>query len=158
LRDHEKELVALVQLMADHEANARRIDADRGLEENEFSYLKADQREVEEEINRKSGAEYMKLLAELEEAKGGIKVAEQTIQRLQVDRESNLAEQNRAFADLKRAETYVAECTTKIRTLGVDRANSRWRWPPSVPRWRNLTKRYASRVKTLNLPETSFFP
>ncbi len=123
LRDQEKELSTVARLITEQEAAAQRIDADRGLEENELSYLRADQKEVEEEINRKSGAEYMRLLAELEEAKGGIRIAEQTILRLQKDREANLTEQNRAFADLKRAETFVTECTAKVRSLGVDRAN-----------------------------------
>ena len=100
-----------------------RIGADRSLEENELSYLKADLKDIDDLINKKSGSDYLKLIAELEEAKSGIKLAEQTIVRLRKEKETNLEAINRVYMDTKRADARVAECTDQIRTLSIDRTN-----------------------------------
>ncbi len=123
LHDRVRELTTLQQSTDEHKLRLTRIAADRGLEENELSYLKADLQDIDDLINRKSGSEYLKLIAGLEEAKGGIKFAEQTIARLKKEKESNLEIINRVYVDSKRAETRVAECTDQIRTLNIDRTN-----------------------------------
>jgi chromosome segregation protein len=123
LHEREKELASLVQSTDEHTILVSRIDADRSLEENELSYLKADLKDIDDLINRKSGSDYLKLIAELEEAKGGIKMAEQTIVRLRKEKEGNLETINRVYMDTKRAETRVAECSDQIRTLSIDRTN-----------------------------------
>jgi chromosome segregation protein len=123
LHEREKELASLRQSTDEHTILISRIDADRSLEENELSYLKADLKDIDDLINRKSGSDYLKLIAELEEAKGGIKLAEQTIVRLRKEKEGNLETINRVYMDTKRAETRVAECTDQIRTLSIDRTN-----------------------------------
>jgi chromosome segregation protein len=123
LHEREKELASLVQSTDEHTILISRIDADRSLEENELSYLKADLKDIDDLINRKSGSDYLKLIAELEEAKGGIKLAEQTIVRLRKEKEANLETINRVYMDTKRAETRVAECSDQIRTLSIDRTN-----------------------------------
>ena len=114
---------SLLRSTEEHTIQLTRIGADRSLEENELSYLKADLTDIDELINRKSGSDYLKLIAELEEAKGGIKLAEQTIVRLRKDKEANLEAINRIYMDTKRAEARVAECTDQIRTLSIDRTN-----------------------------------
>jgi chromosome segregation protein len=121
LHDRIKELNTLRQSTEDHKLKLTRIASDKGLEENELSYLKADLKDIDDLINRKSGSEYLKLIAELEEAKGGIRFAEQTIARLKKEKEANLEVINRVYVDSKRAETKVAECTDQIRTLTIDR-------------------------------------
>ena len=123
LHDREKELTSLLRSTEEHTIQLTRIAADRSLEENELSYLKADLTDIDDLINRKSGSDYLKLIAELEGAKGGIKLAEQTIVRLRKDKEANLEAINRVYMDTKRAEARVAECTDQIRTLSIDRTN-----------------------------------
>ena len=123
LHDRIKELNTLQQSTEDHKLKLTRIAADRGLEENELSYFKADLQDIDDLINKKSGADYLKLIAELEEAKGGIKFSDQTIARLKKEKEVNLEVINRVYVDSKRAETKVAECTDQIRTLTIDRTN-----------------------------------
>jgi len=123
LHDREKELTSLLRSTEEHTIQLTRIAGDRSLEENELSYLKADLTDIDELINRKSGSDYLKLIAELEGAKGGIKLAEQTIVRLRKDKEANLEAINRVYMDTKRAEARVAECTDQIRTLSIDRTN-----------------------------------
>jgi len=123
LHDRIKELNTLLQSTEDHKLRLTRIASDKGIEENELSYLKADVKDIDDLINKKSGSEYLKLIAELEEAKGGIRFAEQTIARLKKEKEANLEVINRVYVDSKRAETRVAECTDQIRTLTIDRTN-----------------------------------
>jgi chromosome segregation protein len=123
LHEREKELVSLLRSTEEHGIQLARIAADRSLEENELSYLKADLADIDDLINKKSGSDYLKLIAELEEAKGGIKLSEQTIVRLRKDKEANLEAINRVYMDTKRAEARVAECTDQIRTLSIDRTN-----------------------------------
>jgi chromosome segregation protein len=123
LHDREKELSSLVRSTEEHEIQLKRIDTDRSLEENELSYLKADLKDIDDLINKKSGSDYLKLIAELEEAKSGIKLAEQTIVRLRKEKEVNLEAINRVYMDTKRAEARVTECTDQIRTLSIDRTN-----------------------------------
>jgi chromosome segregation protein len=123
LHEREKELASLMRSTEEHKILLTRNDADRSLEENELSYLKADLKDIDDLINRKSGSDYLKLIAELEEAKSGIKLAEQTIVRLRKEKETNLEVINRVYMDTKRAETRVAECTDQIRTLSLDRTN-----------------------------------
>ena len=123
LHDREKELASLMRSTEEHRIVLTRIGADRSLEENELSYLKADLKDIDDLINKKSGSDYLKLIAELEEAKSGIKLAEQTIVRLRKEKEGNLEAINRVYMDTKRAEARVAECTDQIRTLSIDRTN-----------------------------------
>jgi len=123
LHDREKELASLTRSTDEHGILLTRICADRSLEENELSYLKADLKDIDDLINKKSGSDYLKLIAELEEAKSGIKLAEQTIVRLRKEKETNLEAINRVYMDTKRAEARVAECTDQIRTLSIDRTN-----------------------------------
>ncbi|HSQ93499.1 MAG TPA: chromosome segregation protein SMC [Methanoregula sp.] len=123
LHDRIRELNTLLKSTDDHKLRLTRIAADKGLEENELSYLKADLQDIDDLINKKSGSEYLKLIAELEEAKGGIRFSEQTIARLNKEKEANLEIINRVYVDSKRAESRVAECTDQIRTLTIDRTN-----------------------------------
>jgi chromosome segregation protein len=123
LHNREKELASLTQSTDEHRIVLTRIGADRSLEENELSYLKADLKDIDDLINKKSGSDYLKLIAKLEEAKSGIKLAEQTIVRLRKEKETNLEAINRVYMDTKRAEARVAECTDQIRTLSIDRTN-----------------------------------
>jgi len=123
LHTKEKERSTLLSSAEDQKIKIGRIESDRGIEENELAYLKADLADVDELINKKSGPDYLKLIADLEEAKSGIKLAEQTIGRLKKDKETNLEGINRVFADTKRAEARVAELSDQIRTLSIDRTN-----------------------------------
>ncbi len=123
LHDREKELNSLLRSTEEHKIHLTRIASDRSLEENELAYLKADLKDIDDLINKKSGSDYLKLIAELEEAKSGIKLAEQTIVRLRKEKETNLEAINRTYMDTKRAEGRVAECTDQIRSLTIDRTN-----------------------------------
>jgi chromosome segregation protein len=123
LHEREKELASLLRSTDEHRILLSRNESDRSLEENELSYIKADLKDIDELINKKSGSDYLKLIAELEEAKSGIKLAEQTIVRQRKEKETNLEAISRIYMDTKRAEARVAECTDQIRTLSIDRTN-----------------------------------
>jgi chromosome segregation protein len=123
LHEREKELASLLRSTDEHKILLSRNESDRSLEENELSYIKADLKDIDDLINKKSGSDYLKLIAELEEAKSGIKLAEQTIVRQRKEKETNLEAISRIYMDTKRAEARVAECTDQIRTLSIDRTN-----------------------------------
>ena len=123
IREREKEQNTLARLIADLSIELERILSDKGIEENELSYLRSDLKDIDTRINQKSGAEYLKLITSLEELKGAIKVAEQTIVRLQKDKEVNLESVTRNYLDTKRAETRIGECSDAIRNLNIDRTN-----------------------------------
>jgi chromosome segregation protein len=123
LHEREKELSALMRVIEDEKLGLERLSSDKSLEENECSYFKADLSEIDTQINQKSGSEYLRLIAELEEAKGTIRLAEQTIVRQKKEKESNLEAVSRTYIDQKRAETRIAECTQSIREMGIDRTN-----------------------------------
>ena len=123
LNAKEKDLASLVRVIEDQELALQRVASDRSLEENERSYLQADLDDVARQINQKSGTEYLKLLADLEEAKGTIRLSEQAIVRARKEKEANLEGMNRTFVDQKRAEERITECTTAIRDMTIDRTN-----------------------------------
>ncbi|MGB8308217.1 MAG: chromosome segregation protein SMC [Methanoregula sp.] len=123
LHGKEKERDTLLASAEEQKIRISRIDADQSIEENELSYLKADLADIDELLNKKSGPDYLKLIADIEEAKSGIKLAEQTITRLKKDKETNLEGINSVFADTKRAETRVTELSDQIRALSIDRTN-----------------------------------
>jgi chromosome segregation protein len=123
LHSKEKELSTLLLAVSDQEVLLERTGSDRSLEENEKSYFQADLEDLNRQINQKSGSEYLKLLADLEEAKGSIRLAEQTILRLKKEKEGNLEGMNRVFLDMKRAEGRITECSQSIREMTIDRTN-----------------------------------
>ncbi len=123
LNAKEKDLASLTRVIADQELAISRVESDRSLEENERSYLQADLDDVARQINQKSGTEYLKLIANLEEAKGVIRLSEQAISRARKEKEANLEGMNRSFVDQKRAEERITECTTKIREMTIDRTS-----------------------------------
>ena len=123
LNAKEKDLASVLQVIGDQDLALSRVASDRSLEENERSYLQADLDDVARQINQKSGTEYLKLIADLEEAKGTIRLSEQAIARARKEKEANLEGMNRSFVDQKRAEGRITECTTAIREMTIDRTN-----------------------------------
>jgi len=123
LHARQRDLTALSRMIEDERIALERVLSDRSLEENEVAYLKKDQEEIDLQINQKSGAEYLRLIADLEEAKGAIRVAEQAIARAKKEKEIGLEGLSRTYIDQKRAETRIAECTQAIREMTIDRTN-----------------------------------
>jgi len=123
VRQKEQEISTLHDLMLDHQATMSRIAGEAEALGTSLEAARGRQRAAEEEINQKSGPEYLELVGRLEEARGGIKVGEKTIERLNADRNENLEAVQRVYMDNRRAEARVEECAAQIRTLSIDRAN-----------------------------------
>lgn len=123
VRQKEQEIGTLHDLAHDQQAalerNAGEIETVRA----SIEEARGRQQAVDEEINRKSGPEYLELVGRLEEARGAIKLGEKTIERLKVSRDENLEAVQRIYMDSKRAEAKVEECGGQIRNLSIDRAN-----------------------------------
>lgn len=123
LREKRREEGEIDRLIGEHELGISRANDDIDHDEHEKGFLRGEIHELDEEIKRKSGPEYLRLLSLIEEAKGLIRTAEQGITRNTRDRESNLEAINRKFADIRRSEATVKERTDSIRALSIDRAN-----------------------------------
>ena len=123
LQAKERDYATLAQAVGEQQIAFDRVGEDRSLEEHEKSYLQADLDDLSRQINQKSGSEYLRLIADLEEAKGAIRLAEQTIAREKKEKETNLEGLNRVFVDIKRAEGRIGECSQSIREMTIDRTN-----------------------------------
>lgn len=123
VRQKEQEIGTLHDLMHDQQASIVRTESEAGTVRQEIEEAHGRRQAVEEEINRKSGPEYLELVGRLEEARSTIKLGEKTIERLKVSRDENTEAIQRVYLDSKRAEAKVEECATQIRNLSIDRAN-----------------------------------
>ena len=123
LQAKERDHATLSEAIGEQQVTLGRIADDRSLEQHEKSYLQADLDDLSRQINQKSGSEYLRLLADLEEAKGAIRLAEQTISRYKREKETNLEGLNRVFVDVKRAEGRIGECSQSVREMSIDRTN-----------------------------------
>ena len=71
LHGKEKERDTLLASAEEQNIKISRINADRSIEENELAYLKADLADIDELLNQKSGPDYLKMIADIEEARAG---------------------------------------------------------------------------------------
>jgi len=123
VRQKEREVGTLHDLMRDQQTEIARITGEAEASGARLEEARERLRAVDDEINRKSGPEYLDLVGRLEEARGGIKLAEKTIERLKTSRDENLEAAQRVYMDSRRAEAKVEECAGQIRNLSIDRAN-----------------------------------
>ncbi|MCK9298931.1 MAG: chromosome segregation protein SMC [Methanoculleus sp.] len=123
VRKKEQEIGTLHDLAHDQQAALERNAGEVEALAASIEEARGRQQAVDEEINRKSGPEYLELVGRLEEARGAIKLGEKTIERLKVSRDENLEAVQRVYMDSKRAEAKVEECAGQIRNLSIDRAN-----------------------------------
>ena len=123
LRERRRELSALGDLLSSQQASLEELFGRKQKKSDEISLQKEKIADLDAEINEKSGTEYLQMVSRLEEARGEIRVAEQTIGSLKEEKKANLEAVQRIYMDRKRAETRVKENTESIRTLSVDRSN-----------------------------------
>ncbi len=123
VRQKEQEIGTLHDLMLDQQAALEGAFGEMEAAGARLEEAREHLRAVDEEISRKSGPEYLELVGRLEEARGGIRLAEKTIERLAAGRDENLEAIQRVYMDNRRAEAKVEGCTAEIRSLSIDRAN-----------------------------------
>ncbi len=123
VRQKEQEIATLHDLLRGQQAEVARISGESEAVTVRLEGARERQRAIDDEISRKSGSEYLELVGRLEEARGGIKLAQKTIERLRAGRDENLEAIQRIYMDSRRAEAKVEDCAAQIRTLSIDRAN-----------------------------------
>ena len=143
LAEKEKEQGALASLTDGHRLESARLEEDRSHEAHNLSYLQGDLTALDEEIHRRSGAEYLKLLSQLEEVKGMIRSSRQSIDGHRREREENLQAINRAFADTRRMEEKTTAAQALVRSLSIDRTNLAMEQAAVQTRLRNIEGRLA---------------
>ncbi len=123
VRRKEQEVATLQELVQGQNASLLRTGEEIEERKAELSGARVELGDLDLEIGRKSGTEYLQIVARLEEARSGIKLAEKTIERLKREKEENLEAGKRIYMDSRRAESRVNECVDQIRSLSIDRAN-----------------------------------
>jgi chromosome segregation protein len=123
LRELKRELSMIALAKADQETELSRINDSVALEMHERECKLEDIKDIDRRISEKSGAEYIKFLAEIETERGNIRVAEQTISRLKIEKDTNLSFTNDIFIDMKKFENSIADKNKAIHKLQIDRAN-----------------------------------
>ncbi|MCC7555685.1 MAG: chromosome segregation protein SMC [Methanoculleus marisnigri] len=147
VRQKEQEIGTLHDLAHDQQAAIARTEGEGEAVKKEIEEARERQHAVEEEINHKSGPEYLELVGRLEEARSAIKLGEKTIERLKVNREENAEAVQRIYLDGKRAEAKVEECATQIRNLSIDRANLAMELATQRDEMKTVEERIASESK-----------
>ncbi|KLK88147.1 chromosome segregation protein SMC [Methanoculleus sediminis] len=147
VRQKEQEIGTLHDLAHDQQAAIARTEGEIEAVKKEIEEARERQHAVEEEINHKSGPEYLELVGRLEEARSTIKLGEKTIERLKVNREENAEAVQRVFLDSKRAEAKVEECAAQIRNLSIDRANLAMELATQRDEMKTVEERIASESK-----------
>ncbi len=123
VRQKEQEIATLHDLMRDHRAAIERTAAEIEAVRARAEEARTRQQGIDEEINRKSGPEYLELVGRLEEARSAIRLGEKSIERLKASLEENAGAVQRVYMDSRRAEAKVQECTESLRSLSIDRSN-----------------------------------
>ncbi|MDH7593810.1 MAG: chromosome segregation protein SMC [Methanomicrobiales archaeon] len=123
LKGLEKEHATLIEVIEEQRKGFASLEALKGEKERLLEVARGSFREIEDCIAQKSGPEYMSLVASVEERKGNIKVAEQTIERLVREKGKDEENLNRIFMDLKRAEARMKEISDRLKEMNIDRAN-----------------------------------
>ncbi|HJK01277.1 MAG TPA: chromosome segregation protein SMC [Methanocorpusculum sp.] len=123
LRALERDLSTLSLVKTDQEAKLFRINDSLSSIAHERDCLMEEIRAIDLKISDMSGPEYIKLLADLEEERGKIRVFEQTIVRLNEDKDRNLSEMNNIFVEMKKFENAIADKNKEFHQLQIDRAN-----------------------------------
>ena len=123
LTARERELGSLHEIISGHEMESGRKSGEKSGFEEEICQLQAKIDEISGEIHRKSGAEYLQLLQDIESARGSIKASEESIGRKNFEKSSNLEEIHTLYTNGRRAEERIEECSAAIRDLSIDRSN-----------------------------------
>ena len=123
LNERARELVSLNEIIYGHESGLGKAGEKKDLAIEDGNVIKQKIHAVSEEINRKTGSEYLKILEEIEAAKGNIRSLNEFIERNNAEKKGNLESLQSVYTNTKRAETSIKERSDEIRDLSIDRSN-----------------------------------
>ena len=123
LNERTRELGSLNEIVYTHETNLGKSGEKKGLAIQDGEVIKKKINAVSEEINRKTGSEYLEILEQIEAAKGNIRSLNESIERSNAEKKGNLESLQSIYTNSKRAETSIKERSDEIRDLSIDRSN-----------------------------------
>ena len=123
LNERTRELVSLNDIIVGHEADLGQAGEKKGVAVGDGEEIKQKIRDVSEDINRKTGSEYLEILEKIESAKGTIRSLTESIDRNNAEKKGNLESLQSIYTNTKRAETSIKERSDEIRDLSIDRSN-----------------------------------
>lgn len=123
LNERKREFVSLNDIIGGHEVDLGQAGEKKGTAVSDAEEIKTKIRDVSEEINRKTGSEYLEILEKIESAKGTIRSLTESIERNNTEKKGNLESLQSIYTNTKRAETSIKERSDEIRALSIDRSN-----------------------------------
>ncbi|KAF1076660.1 chromosome segregation protein SMC [Methanogenium sp. MK-MG] len=123
LNERKREFVSLNEIIAGHESDLGLAGEQKGTAVSDAGEIQAKIRDVSEDINRKTGSEYLEILEKIESAKGNIRSLTESIDRNNAEKKGNSGSLQSIYTNTKRAETSVSERSDEIRALSIDRSN-----------------------------------
>ena len=123
LNERNRELVSLSELVCGHESELGQAGEKRTCATGDVDGITQKIAEISEEINRKTGREYLEILEDIESAKGSIRSLGESIERNTAEKNGNLETLQSIYTNSKRAETSIRERSEEIRDLSIDRSN-----------------------------------
>ena len=123
LNERKRELVSLNDIIVGHETDLGQAGEKKGVAVGDGEEIKQKIRDVSEDINRKTGSEYLEILEKIESAKGTIRSLTESIDRNNAEKKGNLESLQSIYTNTKRAETSIKERSDEIRDLSIDRSN-----------------------------------
>ncbi len=123
LSERKRELVTLDDIIAGHETDLGQAGEKKDSAVSDGEEIKKKIRDVSEDINRKTGSEYLEILEKIESAKGTIRSLTESIDRHNSEKKGNLESLQSIYTNTKRAETSIKERSDEIRDLSIDRSN-----------------------------------
>jgi chromosome segregation protein len=123
LNEREREFVSLNEIIAGHETDFGLVGEQKQKAFRDAGEIQAKIRAVSEDINRKTGSEYLEILEQIESAKGTIRSLTESIDRNNAEKKGNLGSLQSIYTNTKRAETSIRERSDEIRALSIDRSN-----------------------------------
>ncbi len=123
IRKLESELAVIATSRQDHEAQRATHEESKRMEENKRDARKEEVRDLDQKIAEKQGPEYLKIIAGMEEQKGNIRSAEDSITNRKKDKELVLAFMNQLYMDIQKYQSSYNDKNKEMQKLKIDRAN-----------------------------------
>ena len=119
----ESELSVIAASRESQETLLHRHEESIRMEENERDARREEVAELDKKIADKRGPEYLKIVSGQEEQKANIRVANESIRRIQKDKESVLARMTDLYNEIHKYQNSYNDRNKQAQTLQIDRAN-----------------------------------
>ncbi|MGC9435074.1 MAG: chromosome segregation protein SMC [Methanomicrobiales archaeon] len=122
LHETVRERDQMARILADHRTSREECEERQSAVNAEIAQKRERLADLDREIQKRSGDEYLRLIRRIEEEKSAIKSAEKEIERLKAEKDELSEAHTRAYMDARRAGERVDQLSGQIQSLTVDRS------------------------------------